>query len=257
VWSIQVTGRSVPSFPRFRTSTTLPSINLRGLEINYRLLSMVGIPSLSLSYLHPLPCSQQTSDEGTWFFHIGTSISVYGTIDTPILRGSPNATFRVDDLPVAYFNSTGSVLVFLDMMNSHVLLYELSGLYKTTHTLTIETLAASNPAARFYIDFFTVSTGSDSAYGYIIVDDRDPSIVYTGAWSDYGIPLEYMSTTKLAPQNGYGGSAMVPFNGTYIAGLFLSICHGLIHRHRNDRNRLRHDIEYKRARNGGRSRVLC
>jgi len=215
--STPATGKSVPSFPGFRTSTTLPSINPSTLEIRCHLLSMVGIlPSL----VHPKPPTKWRALS----FHIGTSISVYGTLDTPALGGSPNATFGIDGAPPVYFNASGSVeLTDAYIVTSHVLLYQSPGLNRDTHTLSVETVPASKSTTSLYIDFFTVSTGSDSASGYVIVDDRDTSIVYTGIWPDAGLPPEYLDTTRQSPNDGNGGSATIRFNGTCTLAVFVSL----------------------------------
>ena len=182
---------------------------------------------------------------------------MYGTLETPGLHGSPNATFSIDSQPPVHFNTSGSVQ--LDnpyIVTSHVLLYQSPGLNKGTHTLSIETL---NPTASLYIDFFTVSTGSDSASGYIIVDDRDPSIVYTGVWPDAGASSEYLDTTRQSPSDSNGGSATIRFNGACIVLISVSLRppKGLIPRYRNERDCLRHDTDHRRGGYGSKNRVRC
>jgi hypothetical protein len=159
-----------------------------------------------------------STDTTILLFHVGTSISIYGTLDSPGLHGPPNATFAIDSVtPVKFNTSTAVIIEEPNVVTSHTLLYQSPGLPRDTHTLSIKTGTPSDPAARLYIDFFTVSTGSDSASGSIIVDDRDPSIVYTGTWPEAGAASEYLHTTEQSPDTANGGSAVLRYNGTVVS----------------------------------------
>ena len=93
-----------------------------------------------------------------------------------------------------------------------MLLYQSPGMARDTHTLSIKTGTPRNPAAFFYLDFFTVSSGGDSVEGNVMVDDRDSAISYAGEWGRAGATDEYLGTTMHAPP---GGSATFHFNGVY------------------------------------------
>ena len=127
-------------------------------------------------------------------------------------------------------------------MTAYVPLYQSVGLERKSHRLRIQTGTPANAAARLYIDFFTVITGSDSASGNIIVDDRDPSIQYTGSWGDAGVRWEYEQTTKQAPSDQAGGTARFLFNGAHFIPFFvLSMSPSCLPTvHRNQHHRLWH-----------------
>lgn len=187
---------------------TDPEINYSG---NWKTGGSVG--PYTNEYNSTVHFSEIAGDELFYTFY-GTQISVYGTIDTPWTNGPPVASFSIDgSVPVA-FNTSGSVLVD-NTLTSHKNLYQSPGLSKGTHTLSIKTGAPRTAAARLYIDFLTISTGSDSVLGHVIVDERDPAIAYVGSWSNWGVPDEYMGTTRGSPAGG-GGSATLNFNGSSV-----------------------------------------
>ncbi|KIM22516.1 hypothetical protein M408DRAFT_283743 [Serendipita vermifera MAFF 305830] len=143
----------------------------------------------------------------------GTQITVHGTLDAPDTNGPPNATFSIDATTPVVFNSTRTiVLENTALVNSFVPLYQSPDLSKGQHTLTVKTRTLPNPVAAFYFDFFIIATGSNSAPGNVIVDDRDPWVSCVGTWDDHGTIDEYLHTTRLAPDVG-GGSATFRFNG--------------------------------------------
>jgi hypothetical protein len=140
---------------------------------------------------------------------------VYGTLDQPGVYGPPSASFGIDGQTPTTFNSTNSI--FVDSpgaITAYVQLYKSPSLTKGTHTLSVLAGTPANAAARLYIDFLTIDTGSDSASGNIIVDDRDSTIQYTGNWRDTGVPWEYDKTTRASPYQVAGGTAAFRFNGT-------------------------------------------
>ncbi|KIM22519.1 hypothetical protein M408DRAFT_28647 [Serendipita vermifera MAFF 305830] len=145
---------------------------------------------------------------------LGTQITVYGTLDAPRTKGPPSVTFSIDGSTPVAFNSTGTVVVdWVTLATSWLTLYQSPILSKAQHNITIQTGVPLNPDAHFYFDFFTVATGSDSASGNVVVDDRDPLVSYQGTWVDHGVGEEYLHTVRLAPNLGRG-SATFSFNGT-------------------------------------------
>jgi hypothetical protein len=165
----------------------------------------------------------------------GTSISLYGTLDTPSTNGLPSVTFTIDNQTPIALNATGSIKDFrLDVPISHVPLFQSPLLPKGQHTLFVKTTTPTNPAARLYVDFLTVSTGSNSASGDIIVDDRDISVAFTGNWITAGAPNEYNGTTRQCPDTSDGGTATFSFNGAYSSSQHPLSPHVRIwlHRHR-------------------------
>jgi hypothetical protein len=172
-----------------------------------------------LSYSFNGTCFLPTYDARHSILILGTGISVYGTLDTPSSNGLPIVAFGIDGQTPTSLNSTGYVtLNNPNIANSHVLLYRSPVLAKGQHTLSVTLTSATAP---LYVDFLTVSTGSDTASGDIIVDDSDLSIAYTGTWIPHGQSNEYNDTTQESPDTPNGGTATFKFNGTFYVAPFL------------------------------------
>ena len=159
---------------------------------------------------------------------LGTSISVYGTLNTPLSLGLPTPRFGIDDSDTTAFNSSGDVLNWnRGAQTSHALLYKSPTLPKGNHTIKIAIASPSGTTTPgpFYLDYFTVDSGSESVTGDVILDERDPSLLYSGNWGFTGIPEEYMGTTRASPDAGNPGTMTFHFNGklgTFSARMILS-----------------------------------
>jgi len=144
------------------------------------------------------------------FIHLflGTSISLYGTLDKPSELGIPNAYFTLDDLPTETFNRTGNIIPdSYDIISSHMPFYQSPTLTPGPHTLTVTVAEPSKAGASFIVDFFTIGVGADVSTGNVIVDDSDPRVVYNGPWVTGGSTSEYLRTTHGSPSTGGGGAS--------------------------------------------------
>ena len=145
-----------------------------------------------------------------FIYHLlGTSISLYGTLDKPSELGTPNAYFTVDDLPTEPFNRTGDIIPdSYDTVSSHMPFYRSPTLTPGSHTLTVIVAEPSKAGARFIVDFLTIGVGTDVSTGNVIVDDSDPRVVYNGLWATGGSTSEYLRTTHGSPSTGSGDASL-------------------------------------------------
>jgi hypothetical protein len=192
------------------------------------------------------------NDQSLSYSFYGTSITVYGPLDSPASKGLAGVTFQVDNTSPSNINSTGTLTGNLGSLTSHVVLYTSPNLVDNAdgspHKLTISVTSASSNGPYFYFDFFTVATAKDSVAENVILDDRDDSISYVPTWNKPGTSLELLSTTSQSP--GTGSTATFSFTGeqpyfflnfdTLLLELFTPISYNasltcpllLLHRHR-------------------------
>ena len=163
----------------------------------------------------------------------------------------PDADFTIDNLPAEPFNRTGNVIVQdFNATTSHTRLYQSSTLTPGLHTLTMTIAEPSKVGARFIVDFLTVGAGADVSSGYVIVDDSDPRVVYSGDWVPTGVPDEYLTTTHASPVttsgNDNGGASFSFYGGSFRLISRISSAHSFLNAAspllsiRDWRDRLRH-----------------
>jgi hypothetical protein len=157
------------------------------------------------------------NDQSLSYSFYGTSITVYGPLDSPASKGLAGVTFQVDNISPSNINSTGTLTGSLGSLTSHVALYTSPNLVNNAdgspHKLTISVTSASSNGPYFYFDFFTVATAKDSEAGNVILDDRDDSISYALTWTQEGGYTEFLKTTTRSP--GIGSTATVSFTGEH------------------------------------------
>jgi len=130
-------------------------------------------------------------------------VSVYGTLDSTALIGFPNVRFTIDDdsSTTSTFNQTGTLPANVTTALSHVLLYQSPLLSQRAHTISIvlepSSFNGSGLPPTFYFDFFTIATECLSPFSNLIVDDKDPSMEYTGGHTDVRNGSEYMGTEAM------------------------------------------------------------
>lgn len=152
----------------------------------------------------------------------GTGITVYGTINQPKNYGLAVSTYRIDNNPAVSFNASGEVAYpNQEVTFSHIPFYKSPTLSYGEHTILITISNVDSAANRRYIfDFFTVTgmTEDDMARAgaWTIVDDRDPSISYNGAWLMVSNSAEYAYTSRRTPQ-GVNATATLSFTGDSIS----------------------------------------
>ncbi|KAJ7775508.1 hypothetical protein B0H16DRAFT_46648 [Mycena metata] len=136
------------------------------------------------------------------FTFVGTSVIVYGTVTGDSL--ARNLVFRLDNMISGTFNSPHPP-------NSihHVALWSSPTLENATHTLVI-TQATSDGV---FLDYFMYNTSSTSATYFI--DDRDPSVIYTPAWSHNNSEAFLQQTSQQS--TSAGDSFSLRFEGTAIS----------------------------------------
>lgn len=77
---------------------------------------------------------------------VGTSVAVYGTVETSSRSGPPKSTYCLDDGPIITFNVTPSDNV------QHVMYFNATSLSETEHTLVVTSAADS---ATFWVDYIS------------------------------------------------------------------------------------------------------
>jgi hypothetical protein len=158
------------------------------------------------------------------YAHVGTSISLFGTLDKPNDFGIPSAYFKLDDLPTEKFNRTGNVKVDnFGITTSHTRLYQSPALNQGSHKLTVTINQPTKLGTRFIVDYFTVGIASDVdvTTQNVIVDDSDARIVYSEGWIEAGATAEYMGTTHATPRSGLGDAALLFYGMSLVCYLTL------------------------------------
>lgn len=154
----------------------------------------------------------------------GTRITLYGTLLSP--TNLPASTYSIDDQPRMPINATGDMPHISSSVKgplSHVPFYTSPVLPHGQHTLLVNVNVESDHT--FFFDYLAVETddsifGSIPQDGAVVVDDRDPSIVFTGAWNDTStLLLEYNGTSTRAPwpDDRQNSTASFNFTGKAIA----------------------------------------
>jgi hypothetical protein len=143
--------------------------------------------------------------------YAGTRIFVFGTVDSPISKGTANVTYSLDSFPPTGMN--GADLSTITDVQSHILLYQSPAVENGKHTLNISLSNTNSTSPKYYFDFFTIEVQSVSSTDHVIVDDRDSSIKYSGNWTKSSSFNEYMYTDSEAPDSG-NANATYLFNGT-------------------------------------------
>ncbi|KAJ6566609.1 hypothetical protein B0H19DRAFT_1257810 [Mycena capillaripes] len=139
----------------------------------------------------------------------GTSVTVYGTVaNNPAQPAS--LSFLVDNsIQGTYsFKSNATVVLYNEP------LWESPPMTNGSHTLVI-TQTAVQVGGVIFLDYLTYTSTSPSVGTYFI-DDRDPSIAYSAAWTQVtGATLDFQHTsqTSTAP----GASLSIPFSGRSIS----------------------------------------
>lgn len=158
-----------------------------------------------------------TNGQSISFSFTGTSVSVYGSLDSPspAKKGLPGVEFKVDTLPAQPINSTGTIKNNLDILTSHQVIYKSPNLIEGLHNITVTVTNSTADGPYFYFDFFTVNTERNSVSGQVLVDSRTDGIQYVPQWTRLGGANEFMSTTSQS--EGTGSTATLNFNGMCIS----------------------------------------
>ncbi|PVF96527.1 hypothetical protein CPB86DRAFT_827142 [Serendipita vermifera] len=96
---------------------------------------------------------------------------------------------------------------------SHHPVMRFGDLSQGEHALNITCDRVSSSGPFFYFDFVVVTTSESNAPRYVIVDERDSSVSYTGNWGSSGANNEYDHSTTYSPSTPNGGTATFTFNG--------------------------------------------
>ncbi|PVF96529.1 hypothetical protein CPB86DRAFT_708897, partial [Serendipita vermifera] len=148
----------------------------------------------------------------------GTGIDAYATLDRPATIGAPGPLFTIDNGTPVRFNQTGDVVPQepTDVTSHHVVM-RFGNLSQGEHTLNITCDQVSTSGPFFYFDFVVVTTSDLHTLGYVIVDDREASVSYTGNWNQSGVENEFERTTTFSPSGTNRDSVTFKFNGTEVA----------------------------------------
>ncbi|PVF96528.1 hypothetical protein CPB86DRAFT_860151 [Serendipita vermifera] len=148
----------------------------------------------------------------------GTGVDVYATLNSPATIGTLGPLFTIDDGTPVRFNETGDIHTASPTNPaSHVLVMRFYSLSQGQHTLniTFDRFALTRPF--FYFDFVVVTTNDMNASGYVIVDDKDPSISYTGDWRQSPQnTTDYERSMMYTPAGINDLSASFTFTGTEV-----------------------------------------
>ena len=142
---------------------------------------------------------------------------MYGTLVSP--KTLPASTYSIDEQRPASINATGNVPHFPSTTTgplAHVPFYKSPILPHGQHTLHVNVNVKSNQT--FFFDYLAVEVDDAAAsVGAVVIDDRDPDVVYTGPW-EHPTPLllEYNTTSSRA-NTGLNLTASYTFVGNAIA----------------------------------------
>ncbi|KAJ7033809.1 hypothetical protein C8F04DRAFT_1103449 [Mycena alexandri] len=143
-----------------------------------------------------------TAASAASFTFVGTSITVYATVPGDTLPR--NLAFLVDNSISGTFNSPHPV-----NNTHHFAVWSSPTLSNATHTLVI----TQETSAGVFLDYFLYNTTSTSATYFI--DDRDPRITYTPAWSQNNSEAYFQQTSQQSTSAGDAFS--FSFEGTSIS----------------------------------------
>jgi len=138
----------------------------------------------------------------------GTSISVATTV---VLKGPFSLQFNLDghitNSTIGLNNSTNQVHSY------HNATFTADNLSDGDHQLTI-TNAMNSDAIGIYLDYFlyTPSSRTNLSNVNMFVDDRDPSLVYTGNWRFDTADSDFRHTSRAA-DNTSEAALSIPFTG--------------------------------------------
>lgn len=152
----------------------------------------------------------------------GTSIAVYGSVDSPATRGLPGVEFKIDSFPPERLSDTYSPLFPTynsTGFNTYQPLYRSQPLAADTHTISITVTNVTVGGPFFWFDFFMVGSGRESVAGHVLLDDRDEAIRYHRVWADAGVSPELMQTTRWPVDTG--AYATLEFNGLCFIRCFM------------------------------------
>ncbi|KAJ6469817.1 hypothetical protein C8R45DRAFT_425582 [Mycena sanguinolenta] len=144
-----------------------------------------------------------TTGSTATFPFVGTSVTVYGTIGAHNVTPQASWSFAVDGTVTGTYNPPANMTS--DIHHQALWTTPSSSLANGSHSLVITQTTAESVGVLF-LDYIMWSTASLDATAFF-VDDRDPQVIYTPAWRDFGsgvclLPSTFIHYDILDPRPG-------------------------------------------------------
>ncbi|KAF7304203.1 hypothetical protein MIND_00652400 [Mycena indigotica] len=165
-----------------------------------------GKSGADLEFAQTTHCTTTQGSTASFSF-VGTSISVYGTIAVNTTAGA--LSFVLDNRSSATYTPTNMPSVI-----HHEQFYSSGTIANGSHSLVITQTAVDPARCVLFLDYITYQATVDGPGPYFI-DDRDTTIAYTPAWTDFGSEQDFMHTSRATP--GAGAKLTYTFNGRGIS----------------------------------------